>query len=56
MSAGRPRQTFWELLDTPEQRRERARILRAIYALVDANGWDARRLAAAGPVEEEDAA
>lgn len=39
--AGRER--FWELLENTQQRRRRARLIRAIYALVDPGGWDARR-------------
>lgn len=40
----KPREMFWELRETPEQRAARARSLRALYARVDPEGWDARRL------------
>jgi hypothetical protein len=33
----------YDLRENLKQRRQRARALRAIYALVDPNGWDARR-------------
>lgn len=36
----------WRVDETEEQRREWAVAIRAIYALVDPNGWDARRLRA----------
>lgn len=45
----RPRELFWELAENEAARRRRARILRAMYALVDPTGWDARRLAQRGP-------
>lgn len=45
----RPRELFWELAENEAARRRRARILRAMYALVDPAGWDARRLAQRGP-------
>jgi hypothetical protein len=41
--AASPREMYWELLENEPQRRRRARALRAIYALVDPKGWDARR-------------
>lgn len=37
------RELYWELVDTPDQRRRRALALRLTYALVDPDGWDARR-------------
>lgn len=40
----KPREMFWELKETLEQRQVRAQLLRAFYAMVDPNGWDARRL------------
>lgn len=36
---------FWELADNGAQRKRRAKLLRAFYALVDPDGWDAKRLA-----------
>jgi hypothetical protein len=44
--AGKPREMFWDLLVTEEQRAERARALRALYVLADPRGWDARRMGA----------
>lgn len=43
--AGKPREMFWDLLETDEQRQARAARTRLLYALVDPRGWDARRLA-----------
>lgn len=39
----RPRQFNYELRETVAQRRQRAKLLRVIYALADPGGWDARR-------------
>ncbi len=36
--------TIYELREDEEQRAQRAILVRAIYALADPNGWDARRL------------
>lgn len=44
--AGKPRELFWELRETEEQKRARAARTRLLYALVDPRGWDARRLGA----------
>ena len=41
----KPRELFWELRENEAARRRGARLLRAMYALVDPKGWDARRLA-----------
>jgi hypothetical protein len=43
-SINRPREFDYELRETEVQRRQRAKIIRALYALVDPHGWDARRL------------
>lgn len=48
----KPRELFWELREDDAARRLRARVLRAMYALVDPKGWDARRLAER-PAQEE---
>lgn len=39
----RQREFDWTLRENQEQRRRRARAVRAIYAMVDPAGWDARR-------------
>ncbi len=39
----RPRILDYELIEAEEQRRQRARLLRMVYALADPHGWDARR-------------
>lgn len=45
------RPLYWELRETQEQRRKRGRAIRAIYAMVDPGGWDARRHFAGGQLE-----
>ena len=42
--ASAKREMYWELREEPEQRQLRAVRLRLTYALVDPQGWDARRL------------
>lgn len=39
-----PREMFWDLLENDDARQLRAVRLRLAYALVDPQGWDARRL------------
>lgn len=46
-SITRPRELVYELVEDEEQRRERALKLELVYAAVDPQGWDARRLAGA---------
>lgn len=43
-AVSRPREFSWELRRTSEERAQQAKILRAFYALVEPDGWDARRL------------
>jgi hypothetical protein len=40
------RDQFWHLLETPAEKAEKLKTMRALYALVDPNGYDARKLAA----------
>ncbi len=39
----RPRVFDYELIESDDQRRQRARAIHVIYALADPRGWDARR-------------
>lgn len=47
--AGKAREMFWDLEEDEARRRQRAEVVRAIYALVDPNGWDASRMAGTLP-------
>jgi ABC-type nickel/cobalt efflux system permease component RcnA len=51
-AVNRVREYSYDLLRTEEERREVAKILRAFYALVDPEGWDARRLSRLAAGEE----
>lgn len=44
----RTREYNYELYRTQKQRQRQAQLLRALYAMCDHDGWDARRLKAQG--------